>query len=261
MENNKNQVLIKDFDLFFEAIRATSKILESAKITVSDTGLTIYGVKDRIARCEIQSNAISATQEISFSILNLGTLVKVLQTIKEIHSGDFTDFKMLVDQSQIRFSSKKFKTKLQCCNEDVIQQWISKKVEVEMNPVFEFTTTSDLIKRINSHSYIFDDAEALRIYLETKRDMENNSLFASIGNRSNSLNNEMTLKFGIVTFGKLEDRELIIDLDRLQLFNAVQSNEIKISLMDKNVLVSKVRQTGKNDSYFSIVVYNSLLRN
>ena len=130
-----------------------------------------------------------------------------------------------------------------------------------MNPVFEFTTTSDLIKRINSHSYIFDDAEALRIYLETKRDMENNSLFASIGNRSNNLNNEMTVKFGIVTFGKLEDRELIIDLDRLQLFNAVQSNEIKISLMDKNVLVSKVRQTGKNDSYFSIVVYNSLLRN
>ena len=64
-----------------------------------------------------------------------------------------------------------------------------------------------------------------------------------------------------MTFGKLEDRELIIDLDRLQLFNAVQSNEIKISLMDKNVLVSKVRQTGKNDSYFSIVVYNSLLRN
>ena len=97
MENNKNQVLIKDFDLFFEAIRASSKILESAKITVSDTGLTIYGVKDRIARCEIQSNAISATQEISFSILNLGTLVKVLQTIKEIHPGDFTDFKMLVD--------------------------------------------------------------------------------------------------------------------------------------------------------------------
>ena len=75
MENNKNQVLIKDFDLFFEAIRASSKILESAKITVSDTGLTIYGVKDRIARCEIQSNAISAMQEISFSILNLQNIV------------------------------------------------------------------------------------------------------------------------------------------------------------------------------------------
>lgn len=130
-----------------------------------------------------------------------------------------------------------------------------------MNPVFEFTTTSDLIKRVNSHSYIFDDAEALRIYLETKREMENNSLFASIGNRANNLNNEMTLKFGIVTFGKLEDRELIVDLERLALFNAVQSNEIKIALMDKNVLVSKVKQVGKNDSFFSVTVYNSLLKN
>lgn len=130
-----------------------------------------------------------------------------------------------------------------------------------MNPIFEFTTTSNLIKRINSHSYIFDDAEALRIYLETKKEMENNSLFASIGNRSNNLNNEMTLKFGIVTFGKLDDRDLILDLDRLQLFNAVQSNEIKISLMDKNVLVSKVKQSGKNDSFFSVTIYNSLLKN
>ncbi len=78
MEDNKNQVLIKDFDLFFETIKSTAKILESAKITVNDNGLAIYGVKDRIARCEIQSNAITIPQEISFSVLNLGILVKVL---------------------------------------------------------------------------------------------------------------------------------------------------------------------------------------
>lgn len=51
--------------------------------------------------------------------------------------------------------------------------------------------------------------------------MENNSLFASIGNRGSNLNNEMTLKLGIVTFGKLDDRELVLDLERINLFNAV----------------------------------------
>ena len=138
-----------------------------------------------------------------------------------MHGDDFTDFKMYLEEPQIKFESKKFKTKLQCCNEDVIAQWISKKVEAEMQPVFDFTTTSDLIKRINSHSYIFQDSEQLRIYLETKKDMENNSLFASIGNRGSNLNNEMTLKLGIVTFGKLDDRELVLDLERINLFNAV----------------------------------------
>lgn len=261
MEEKKNQVLVKDFNLLVETFKATAKVLESAKITVNSTGLVIYGVKDRIARCEIQSTAISMPQETTFAIQNLGTFVKVLQTVKDVHHEDFTDFKLLIDQTQIKFSSKKFKTKLQCCNEDVIQQWISKKVEAKMSPVFEFTTTSDLIKRVSSHSYIFDDAEALRIYLESKKDMENNTLFASIGNRSNNLNNEMTLKFGIVTFGKLEDRELVIDLDRLALFNAVQSNDIKVSLMDMNVLVSKVKQTGKDGAFFSMTIYNSLLKN
>ena len=257
----KKQIFVNDFALFFEAMKATTKVVESAKLTINENGLQIYGVKDRIARCEIITNAVTSQEEISFSILNMNMLVKVLSTVKEIHGDDYTDFTMFLDQPQLKFQSKKFKTKMQCCNEDVIAQWISKKIEAEMHPVFEFTTTSDLIRRIGSHAYIFEDAEALRVYLETKPDMENNSLFASIGNRANNLNNEMTLKFGIVTFGKLDGRELVLDLERINLFNAVTSNDIKISLMDRNVLVSRVKVTGKNDTFFSLTVYNSILKN
>lgn len=76
--------------------------------------------------------------------------------------------------------------------------------------MFEFTTTSDLIKRVNSHQFIFNNPNDIRVYLETHEEMENNALFATIGNRSNNLNNEMTLKFGIVTSGKL-DRVLTLD--------------------------------------------------
>lgn len=61
-----------------------------------------------------------ANEPLTFSILSMATFVKVLSTIKDIHDGDFTDFKMTVDPSQVKFASKKFKTKLQCCNEDII---------------------------------------------------------------------------------------------------------------------------------------------
>lgn len=121
----------------------------------------------------------------------------------------------------MRFQSKKFKTKLTTCNEDVIGKWLSKKVETEMKPVFEFTTTSDLIKRVNNHSYVFQDADKLRIYLETKDDMENNSLYATIGNKESELNNEIVLKFGLVTFGSLDGKSLTIDLERMNLFNSI----------------------------------------
>ena len=87
--------------------------------------------------------------------------------------------------------------------------------------MFEITTTSDMIKNINGHSYIFKDGDQLRVYLETKDDMENNTLFASIGNRESDLNNEMTLKFGLVTFGSLNDKALTLDLERVNLLNSV----------------------------------------
>ena len=119
-----------------------------------------------------------------------------------------------------------------------------------------------MIRRINSHSFIFESTDEVRIYLETNQDMEKNSLFATLGNKTTSLNNEMTLKFGIITAGKLDDsRKLILDMEHLNLFNSLQSNEIKIFLpKDFNMLVSKTRITGKNDTYFNINVYNALLK-
>lgn len=258
--SEKIQLSINDFSLFCEVVKSTSKIVDSAKIMVNENGLAIYGARARIARCEITSNSVYSTKPVEFCVLDLKMLDRVLSTVKDVHDNDYTDLKFTVEMPFLKFTSKKFKTKMTTCNEDVIGKWISKKVEAQLNPVFEFTTTSDMIKRINSHSYIFADNDKLRVYLETKDDMENNSLFASIGNRESDLNNEMTLKFGLVTFGKLEDKQLTFDLERINLMNAVQSNDIKVSLMDRNVLVSKTSVSGKNDSYFNLVVYNTLLK-
>ena len=80
----------------------------------------------------------------------------------------------------------------------------------------------------------------------------------------------MTLKFGLVNFGSLftknedglviDERKIILDLDRLNIFNALQSSDIKFSLMNLSILKSKTRVTGESKTFFDMVVYSSLLK-
>lgn len=93
-------------------------------------------------------------------------LLKILMTVKEVHENDYSGFKFLFDGSAMKFESKKMKTKLTTCRDSaLIEKWISKKLVTPLQPVFEFSTTSDMIKRLNNHSFIMTDASALRIYL------------------------------------------------------------------------------------------------
>lgn len=263
--SNKKQIQILDFNLFVDVIKAATKIVESAKLTINENGIEIYGCRGKMNRCELTSNSISCDESVDIYIEKLATFYKVLMSIKEIHNDDYSDFKFFVDLPKICFESKKFKTKFQTQSGEleVITKWVSKKVETVLKPEFEFTTTSDLIKRINSHSFIFEKIDDVRVYLDVDQSMEKNSVFATIGNKNSDLNNEMTLKFGIVTFGKLaNDRKLILDLEHLNLFNAIQSSEIKIFLPEKyNMLISKIKVLGKNDSYFNMNIYNGILKN
>lgn len=267
----KQLIEITDFDLFHEVMKSTVKLVSSAKIMIGPNGLEIYGARDRIARCEITSNAVFSPVDISFSIENMQMFLRIVTTIKEIHNGDYSNLKFFVDLPFIRFESKKFKTKYSTCNEDIIGTWISKKLETVLVPVFEFTSSVDFIKKINNHSFMFSDPKNARVYIETKSDMENNAVFATLGNKETELNNEITLKFGLVTNGSLikkddndlvvEERNIIIDLERLNLFNAVQAPEIKFSLMSVNCLVSKTSIYGKNGSFFNLIICSTVLKN
>jgi len=263
--NSKKEIHVVDFNLFADVIKSATKIVESAKLTITENGIEIYGCRGKLTRCELNSNSIYSDEPIELTIENLGTFYKVLCTICEIHKDDYLDFKFYVDLPKVLFESKKFKTKYQTQVEtvDSVAKWISTKLTTQLIPEFEFTTTSDLIRRINSHSYIFDKIDDLRIYLETKDDMEKNAIFATLGNKSSNLNNEMTLKFGIVNNGAIaKDRNIILDLEHLNLFNALPSNDIKIFLPKQyNMLVSKAKVSGKNDTYFSMNIYNAILKN
>jgi len=256
----KQQIVINDFNLFSEVLKSAVKVVDSAKIIVGPSGLEIYGAREKIARCEMVSNAVSSEESLEFSLENLAMFNKILATVKDVHEDDYSELKFWFDSPFLRFESKKFKTKYGTCNETTIGKWVSKKVETALTPVFEFTTTSDFIKRVNSHSFMFPDSKTVRVYLETKDDMEVNSVFATLGNKETALNNEITTKFGLVTSGALGERTMIVDLERLNLFNAVQAPEIKIALMNVNVLVSKTRVVGKSGSFFDLTIYNTLLK-
>ena len=258
--NNAKDILIGDFNLFHDLMKSVVKIVDSAKIQISETGLAIYGAKKPFARCEFLTNALTSTEPFDFCILDLQMFTRILSTIREVHEDDYSTLKIFLQAEKLCFQSKKFKTKIQTQKETIIEKWLSTKIQTKLTPIFQFTTTNNLIKRIKNHQFIFTDPTMMRVYLETKTDMENNTLYATIGNKQLVLNNEMTLKFGLVTYGSLGDKSVILDVDRINLFDAVPSDEIKISLMDANVLVSDVTTKGKNDTYFNVKVYSSLLK-
>jgi hypothetical protein len=261
----KIQIQINDFDLFHEAVKTASKVVESAKFLISEAGLEIYGARARTARCELVTNAVTAAEPLSFSVENLQTFIKLLSTAKDVHGDDFSGLKFFYDRPAVKFESKKFKTKFSTCNEDIISKWVTTKIDARFTPVFEFTSSSDMIKRLNGQAFMFSSAKDMRIYLETRPDMENNAVFATVGNRETDLNNEITLKFGLVSSGSLStkeggDRSLILDFERLNLFNALQSDAIKFQLMDVNCLVSRASVPGKNGSFFNFDLYCTILK-
>jgi len=147
----KQQIDVADYDTFLEAVKAAAKTVESAKFQVGPGGLEMYGARQSArARCEIASNAVTAAEPASFAVENVQMFLRILQSVKEIHAGDYSRLKLYVDRAAFRAESNKFKTRYSLCDENVISQWISKKIDdSRLTPVFEFTTASDMIKCVN----------------------------------------------------------------------------------------------------------------
>jgi hypothetical protein len=256
-----SKIEIVDFDLFFETMKAAAKLVKSAKLQLSPEGLEIYGACEMIARCEIVTTSVKSQDTFDFCIDDIGMLNRVLTTVKGVHKDSFDELSLSYSRPNLMFKSSKIKMKYSTCNESTISGWISKKIEAKMTSVFELKTTSDLIKQLNGHTFLFTDTGAIKIYIETKDDMEKNAVFATLGNMDIDLGKEITLKMGLVTFGKIpEDKRLVIDVKRLNLFNCIPSNDIVISLTDKNCLLSKQKMAGKNGSSLGINIYCSFMK-
>jgi hypothetical protein len=258
--NKKENLIINDFKLFLDTLKSFSKLTNSCKITFNSNGFSIYG-KNMFARGEVTSNSICADKEISVCVADLSMLIKLLGTANSIHESDDSDLKLIIDLPFIKIESGKFKTKLTTCKEEIITGSISQEIKTVLTPIFEFTTSTEQIKTVNAHSFILPDQDIARIYLTVEPKMENNVLYATIGNDSNDLNNSVTLKFAMVNSGIL-DKKIILNFDRLNLFNIINTDQVKIQLMDRNVLLYNISINGKNNSsYYNFKIYCSLLNN
>ena len=60
----------------------------------------------------------------------------------------------------------------------------------------------------------------------------------------------------MINSGVMDSRKVILDFNRLNILNMIPSDEIKVSIAaEKPVLMSSVRKTGLNDTYFNNTVY------
>lgn len=257
---NMENIKINDYDIFYESVKALTKISDGVKMTVNDCGLVVYAKND-YSKCELTSNCITCSNEISFCIGNVTMLLKVLTTIKELYrDGGMESVVLAYDKPFIKVSSKRFKTKIATVDEERIVNFIGNKVHTEMTNQMDFTTSSNLIKSINSHSFIFNDTSVVRVYLETDPDMQNNTVFARIGNDDNDLANAAVLELGMITNGTLDDRKVILDFNRLNILNVIPSEDIQVSLAkERPVLISKTSRKGKNDTFFNLDLYVFLM--
>lgn len=261
---NYTLVNVGDFDLFSTTIKALSKLVPAAQFVINEDGYRIFS-KNSFARIETYSSVLYTNNdtEVSFCINDLTKLNKVLSSIKREFGNDTIKINIKVSDKQISFESSKIKAKLITVREETIETYIVQTaVQTQLTPVFKFYTTSELIRNMNSNSFLFSDLDNIRIYLCNKQhDMDNNVLYAKMASVNGAFSNEIISKLGYITLGSLPDeKQIIIDSERLSAFNLLESDNIEISLMDKPFLVSTLykESEGSVKHNLRITVYASI---
>lgn len=252
-------IYIKDFSIFEQTLLALLKIVPSAKFIINETGLTIHSC-NAYARCSVFTNSVTSDIELNISIKDISTVAKTLSLIKDEDGKKNKDVTGVVnatyDGTFIYINTKNIKTKIITVKEEVIQNTISKAVTTVLTPVLEFKTTSDNIKKVLSNSFMFNDVENIRVYLNKHADLQQNCIYAEVTNKTNRLSNNITVKLGDITLGDIKE-DIILDFERLTVFNLFKNDSIVIKLMDKPFLVADL-SISKNDIFSKFTLYNSI---
>lgn len=257
----KETIKINDFKLFYRIIKSLTMMSDGIKMCINENGLIILA-RNNYSKCEITSNSLTSINPVEICIMDIKSLLKLLTTLMGLYSEKElnSNVKLFFDKPFIKIESKKFKTKMITTDEEKIQNFIGTKVHSTIEPQLEFNTTTDIIKTINSHSFLVRDSNSARIYITTEKEMENNVIYATIGNDSNDLENSITLELGLITSGVIDDRRIILDFNRLNILNMINSDEIKVSIIkDKPVLMSSSKIIGENGSFLNIDLYTFMM--
>jgi hypothetical protein len=260
----KENIVIKDFELLYEIVKSLTKVVDGVKLSFDENGLVVYAKND-YSKCNISSNAAYSEHPIDVCIGDIAMFLKILTTVKELYKDNYDSVKMYYETPFLKIASGKFKTKIATLSEDVIARFVANKIKTELTPKLEFTTSTNLIKTINSHSFIFQNSGDARIYITTDSDMQNNTIFATIGNENNDLANSATLELGLINSGSLMNpdgnpQKIIIDFNRLNVLNMIPADEIKVMVANERpVLVSNITKNGKDGTYFSATICSLMM--
>lgn len=260
----KENIKINDFELFYEIVKSLTRIADGVKFTIDQNGMVVYAKND-YSKCNLTSNSVESQTPIEFCIGELSMFLKILTTVKEMYKDNYDSVKISYDQPFVKIESGKFKTRVASCDEQRISKFVATKIKTELSPMLEFTTSSNLIKAINSHSFIFQNSADARIYITTESEMQNNTIFATIGNEGNELANSITLELGLINTGTLKKDDgsqvkIILDFNRLNILNMVPSDEIKVMVAkERPVLVSSITRNGKNGTFFSVDICSFMM--
>ena len=266
---NYTTLQVGDFELFSLTIRALARLVPSAKFVVGENGYKIFS-KNSFARIETYSTVLktpTGSPELSFCINDLTKLNKVLSSISREFDGEEVKLSIKVSDKNLSFESSKIKVKLVTVREETIENYIVQNaISTPLTPTFTFYTRSELIKNVNSNSFMFSDVDNIRIYLcDNLENMDNNMVYAKMSSVNSGFSNEIISKLGYITFGKIGDRNIIIDSERLAAFNIIDSDSIEISLMDKPFLVSKIHEEATKGGIIKdtldINIYSSIRKN
>lgn len=260
----REEIEIRDYCLFYDVLRSLSRMADGVKLSFDESGLVVYAKND-YSKCNLSTNAARSKSKVEFCMADLPTLIRTMTTVRDMYKDDYGAVKVVYDRPFLRIESGKFKTKLSSCDEQRVSKFVSTKIQTAMTAKMEFTTSSSLIKAINAHSFVFGDTSTARIYLTTEKDMQNNTVFATIGSEDNELANSVTLELGLVNSGSLLNADgtpmrVVLDFNRLNILNMFPSDEIGVMIANERpVLVSNVTRNGSDDTFFTASVCSFMM--
>lgn len=250
---------INDFDMFVESMKAMTSAVEGIKVMVGKE-ITKVLSKNPVARLKMTTNSVTSDNPVDFCIADLPSFVKVLQIGQSKLSED-DKITMEIDNGFIKIKSKPYKAKFALVKEEVILNYIDKEFNANLTEKLGFTTTTDNIKELRRSSFIFPDSTVARIYLFVD-EKNKGKIKAELNNRNNPYSNAMTLDFGDITYGTL-DEDIILNFDRMDMFTLFEgTREIEMVLPDVKALTSTQKIVSKDEkTYVKIWILSSIMAN
>lgn len=235
MANVKLKVFsINDFE---RCLKGLVRVVESAAIEVTPSGMSISANADSKIRAFIKSDCIKMESEdkddsVQLCFENIQNLIKMVAFIKDIGQiNDCCDFEY--DGLFLRFVGKG-QIKLKLDKYDVVSRYVSAPIRSELKNLFSFILTSETIKKILSYSG-FNVNYEVKLYFYLK----NGVLMCDIDDKKEMAGRLSCVSIPVSTNfkGSLE-KPFILDLEDLRRFNIFDQPSIKCCLTDKCFKIS-----------------------